>query len=637
MPEGALPPLEGFLAAPKEAAPRRWQSALRALALPEGLLAAVWTLSALATAVDADRRRGFALLLLAVLVNEAQGSTCLPLDDQAWLGRLARSLNETELPLELLKDPALAAWVTGAQGQGLLILHDARLSTRRLFESEGSLAALLLARSQAGMVPLPVPEEVLSQPVVLSAEQRQAVVQALRGPITLITGGPGTGKTSIVVAILRVALRAGLRPTDLVLAAPTGKAAHRMHGALRSALEALGGEAALGEVDLPLLSAQMAPRTLHRLLGYLPGQARFRHHQDNPLQARLVVVDEASMVDQALMERLLLALPHNARLILLGDAQQLPSVEAGTVFRDLVSGMGSAVCRLTHSYRLGSAEGAAIFSLSQKLIEANPGGLLEGPHAILLRSHVGEVMKQGVELLEVDEAGLRDFLDRWLAEDVEGLDAFQERIHHVHRLGVEGWDSADLPRLERLFAHLDRARILCPLREGPGLRGTTAINAYLHDQVLASRGSGLERRLAFSSGEPVLMTHNDYGRGIFNGDQGLMLRVQRPGGGTNLEVVFPTADGFRAFAAAPLLWFLELAYAVTVHKAQGSEFQRVALVLPTQDGPLLTREIVYTALTRARSSVTILGSLELLQKAADKPLERRGGLEARLAAGRQEA
>lgn len=610
-------------------APEAWLAGLarhgqdvELLALAEGVAS-----FAVEGQADATFREGAVLLALLLLVAQADGHACLPLQP-ATLDPLAADFGADPHALrDLVRDPRLAP-ILGAPGARRPILLDRDcLYAERMQRAEASLAARIMARQDApDASPLAFDPAVLEAPAVLSGEQREAVAAALARPLTLITGGPGTGKTSIVVAILRAALGAGLAPADLALAAPTGKAAHRMGAALRDAAARIGRP---GPADLALGDPALAPRTLHRLLGYRPEGERFRFHEANPLAARLVVVDETSMVDLVLLDRLLRALAPGARLVLIGDADQLPSVEAGTVFRDLVAELPGAAVRLTRSFRMEGA-GAAILAAAAKVQGGAPEALFEEPHPVAQLGSVDERQGCGVELLEVDEGGMEAFLARWLAREVEGVDGFDASIRHVHRIRADGWLPADLARLQRMFSHLDRARILCPLKDAPRLRGSRAINAWLHAEVQERRDLGLEKRLAFSLGEPVMMTRNDYRRGIFNGDPGLMLLVARDRGEARLEAVFPAVDGFRAFAAGPLLGDLELAYALTVHKAQGSEFDRVALVLPEQDSPLATREVLYTALTRARQGATVVGGRTALERAAARGIPRWSGFAARL-------
>ncbi len=622
MPECFLPPLEGVLGA--AATPTHWQRALRELALPEGLLALAWSLAGQPD-LPRERRRDLALVLLAVLVHEAAGSTCLPMDDPEAVAERARSLGEAGLPFEVLDLPALAGFCSEGAGQGPLVRAGDRLSSRRLFEAEGSLEGFITARAVVPRETPVVDAAVLEDPVALSSEQRQAVASALAGRVAFITGGPGTGKTSIIVAILRAALRGGLNPADLALAAPTGKAAHRMAAAIHSARARI---AATHPGDDGLLDPAATPQTLHRLLGiFATGDPR--HHGGNPLKARLVVVDEASMIDVVMMARLLEALHPEARLVLIGDADQLPSVEAGTAFRDLVAAHPGLTTRLTHSYRMEAAPGSGgleVLTAARKINGDLPGDLFSEPHSVALRTTLAEIQGLGVELLDPDDAALRAFLDQWLEREVHREGAFLHEVRQPFHLGTTGWRQGDPERLEGLFTALDRVRILCPVREASRLRGTVAINAYLHAKVQEREGLKLQKRLAFALGEPVLMTRNDYARGIFNGDQGLMLLVAREGGDPRLEVVFPTREGFRAFAVGPLLEELELAYAITVHKSQGSEYDRIVLVLPEADTPLATREILYTALTRARRGATLLGSRALVELAAGRGMRRHSRL-----------
>jgi exodeoxyribonuclease V alpha subunit len=282
--------------------------------------------------------------------------------------------------------------------------------------------------------------------------------------------------------------------------------------------------------------------------------------------------------------------------------------------------------------REGDPDGRAILVAAGKLVPPESASLFEEPEAVKVRESLAEVQGRGVELLDTGESGLKAFLDAWLSETVEGRSGFLEGLRRVFRWGPAGWSGTDLVPLGRLFDHAARSRILCPLKEGAGLRGVASLNRALHERVLAGRGRGLETRLAFALGEPVMVTRNDYARGVYNGDQGLMLLVAREEGEARLEAVFPQPGGYRAFQAGPMLPELELAYATTVHKAQGSEFDRVALVLPLEEHPLATREVLYTALTRARKSVLILGPERLLPLVADRRQRRWSGLGARLKA-----
>jgi exodeoxyribonuclease V alpha subunit len=319
------------------------------------------------------------------------------------------------------------------------------------------------------------------------------------------------------------------------------------------------------------------------------------------------------MVGLELMDALLAALPMGAKLVLLGDADQLPSVEAGTVFRDLVHGMPARTFRLTHNHRMDAADPAG-------------RAILEAAHAVgageapVLReaSATEEPGAPGITHWPSDDAALRTFLRRWLGH--------HWRLEDTPFPIEEGQlDLVVAARLSDLMARLDAGRLLSLLREGEGLRSSEGLNAFLHAEALREvRAGRTDGR--FLPGEPVMVRHNDAFRGLFNGDQGVVVRVVRDGQSPRMEVAFLRPDGFVFFSLDAIQAGLDHAYALTVHKAQGSEYERVALVLPAQDHPLLTREILYTALTRAKRSVAILGDPALLALGATRTLQRAGGL-----------
>ena len=580
--------------------PETWSRALARLNLDPELGTLALELARVPSGLDDPTRRQVALLALLLLATQAQGSTNLSLEG-AELESLKRLFEAPELePAALLADPRLACLAGGPEAIRPFVLDGGCLSTGRLRAAEEALAARIRLRVTGKGKASTVSSDILDQPVLLSDEQREAVRVAISGALTLITGGPGTGKTSIVLAILRAALQDGLTPTDIALAAPTGRAATRM------------GEAVAGAMTGTALQA----RTLHRLLGWSP--QGFRFNARNPLQALLVVVDEASMVGLELMGSLLQALRPEARLVLLGDADQLPSVEAGSAFRDLVETLPGATARLTRSYRMDPRDpgGRAILLAAQALREGRCGA------DVLPRlAQAQDLTGIGAEFLEAERPAIAGFLEEWgdrlLWGGGNAVEA-QEPLRQVD--GV--WGPDEEARLTRLFEHFGRMRILCPLRAAPGLQGVEPVNAFLHERWRMRAGRGLGKELAFLPGEPVVMRRNDYRRGLFNGDPGLVLLLASAAGEAHQVVVFPRAGSFDAFPIGPLLPDLELGYAGTVHRAQGSEFDRVAVILPREDSPLMTREILYTALTRARKSAVLLGSHEVLAQAVTRSIRR---------------
>jgi exodeoxyribonuclease V alpha subunit len=472
------------------------------------------------------------------------------------------------------------------------------------------------------------------QPIPLSTDQVAAVRASARFPLLVVSGGPGTGKTTVVVSILRVLRRLGVACEEMVLAAPTGKAAHRMGQAVRSGLAAIGHPAPEDRE----LADLAAPQTLHRLLGYSPVTGRFLHHENNRLAGRVFVIDEASMIDLVLMERLVRSLRDDARLILLGDDHQLPSVEAGAVLRDLIVGdgtrspLGPRALRLTESYRMRpeDPDGRNILTISRWIDRGEcptfaPERTSDG--TIVERPTVSAVAFRGVEFLEAGEGSnvLIEFLDRWHAEVLGALPDLEALVGRAYVLRRQGFSEDDCEALRRLFDHFDRARILCLTRVRP--TGSDRLNRALHRRTLDARGSGRDDELVV--GEPVMMQVNDYGRMIFNGDQGIVLRVA-DGGRPVPMVVFPRDEGFAPFRIETLRPNLRHSYAMTVHKAQGSEYDRVALILPEADLPINSREILYTALTRSRTAVTVLGTREVFARGITRRIQRSSGLAAML-------
>jgi exodeoxyribonuclease V alpha subunit len=654
----------------------------RAADLGEHHLHRVWELARFVPRLDADSWRGLLVLLLLLVDAIAHGSTRLRIDQAA-----RQSLRERAMMLGLGRDdlrraeamadailghagrvphPPMASQLslaleasgddTGPERSNLRVLIGPPGSRRPLILEGGALAPQRfvaleerLARRLRDRIAPPYSDAALERaievlraqptrgprgPIVLTDEQEDAVRAAIRGPITLVSGGPGTGKTSIVVSILRALVR--IEPDVAVaLAAPTGKAADRLEQSVRRAL-------AWGEdsVDVSLAAALPRAATLHRLLAWSPSEERFRYGEASPLAERMVIVDEASMIDLALMERLFAALQPDARLVLLGDADQLPSVDPGAVFADLVA-TGAVptitTVRLTRSHRIdprGDA-GSHILGIAalvrQGIVPAlasQPGPLEVGTIARMLRPSSDGSEHEGVALLEARDAALREaFLAWWWEHRVRGPAAIRE-------LSMRTFDprsASDAPLLERLFDHFEASRLLCVTRGRA--TGAEAINAWMGART--ARDRGVSSLGLLSIGEPVIVVRNDYERGLFNGDQGLVLWVREPtSGAARPAVVVRRDERFLAYSLDAVRAIVERAYAITVHKAQGSEHDSVALVLPEEDvGRLLTREIVYTAMTRARRSVLLVGSRDILAKAIRRASVRETGLPERLRGG----
>lgn len=436
----------------------------------------------------------------------------------------------------------------------------------------------------------------------LSTEQKEAVVRACSGGFVVITGGPGTGKTTIIEYIVRTLSHLGVEQSRISLAAPTGKAANRMGERTRS------------------IDGIVAPRTLHRLLEYSVTRRRFGRDRFNPLRQDVVLVDEASMIDLHMMRSILDALG-GATLVLIGDAEQLPSVESGTVLRDLKpqSGeVGPRFIRLTQSFRQADDSGGAEILLQARLVR---DGSTEG----WARMDLAEQWEAqpGVSRLEIQEkTNLEKMVSRWVRTRLIDEVVLREAVGHTFEIREGGFDEFDRQLLEGLFAFTKRERFLCVTKR----RATGSI--ALNEAIL----SRMEDEFGFKGlgpGVPVMMLHNDYSRGLFNGDQGVVIRA-RIDREEVLMAVFESEGGFAAHHLNSLKAQVDLSFAMTVHKAQGSEFDHVAVVLPEEPIPLLTRENLYTALTRARRGVLVVGKEEVYRAGVLNPVRRFSGLSEKL-------
>ena len=424
------------------------------------------------------------------------------------------------------------------------------------------------------------------------AEQRGAAELALSRALTVLTGGPGTGKTTTVARLLALLAEqgeldggSGLR---IALAAPTGKAAARLLEAVRAEVAKLEP---VDQARLPELTAT----TMHRLLGWRPdSSSRFQHNRDNRLPHDVIVVDETSMVSLTMMARLLEAVRPDSRLILVGDPDQLASVEAGAVLADLVEGLAAAtptsdspIARLVTPHRFGASIGA----LAAAIRDGHADDALE-------------VLAAGGEHVE------------WV--DTEQPSAILRKVLVPHALALR--EAAVLGDGHAALATLEEHRMLCAHRRGPF--GA----AYWNRQVERWLSEQTDTPLwaAWYAGRPVLVTANDYGLGLLNGDTGIA--VLRDGG---LRVVMSASAGPIELATSRLA-DIETMHAMTIHKSQGSQAREVTVLLPPTDSRLLTRELLYTAVTRAREKVRLIGSSDQVRAAIERRATRATGLSRRL-------
>ncbi|MCF7201250.1 exodeoxyribonuclease V subunit alpha [Pseudomonas oligotrophica] len=558
------------------------------------------------------------VLMAAALCCEAlsAGDVCLPLQ------RLAGRRPWPEIDLAL---PPLATWraqleasplVGGPGGYAPLILHADRLYLARYQAYEEQLAERLLAR--AGARP-EVDEARLADSLArlfafnrqVPDWQRLAAAQAVRRRLAVISGGPGTGKTTTVVRLLAALLeQPGGERLAIGLAAPTGKAAARMAEAIRNA-----------KAELPVSETVRAAlpdeaRTLHRLLGSRGDSPRVRHDAGNPLALDVLVVDEASMVDLALMAKLVEALPPQARLILLGDKDQLAAVEAGAVFAELCEGRGFDAQAAAELQRL---TGQAVPVLAPQSRLGDAVLLLTHSHRFAGDSGIGELARR---INAGDAPATRALLEQGRADlawnAAPSAVALVERLEQAYAPYLQVAGEGDPASA---FAAFNAFRALTAQREGAF--GVSGLNEALEARF--KRQLKVPVRERWYPGRAVMVRQNDYALGLFNGDIGLCL-----GGADGLRVYFEGDEGFRGFAPARLPSH-DCAFAMTVHKSQGSEFAEVLLALPEQPSPLLTRALLYTGITRAKRQVEIWALPARLAEAVTTRAERASGLAERLA------
>jgi exodeoxyribonuclease V alpha subunit len=577
-----------------------------------------------------DKEAATAVLLAAALVSRVsgEGHVCLPLAQ--WAGREIDGSSGLYCPAmpewrSLIKQSPLVG--DRDQWRPLILDGPDRLYLQRLHRYEQIVAQHLRQRASApdmACAHARLRELLLryfeAGPAGAPNWQQTAGLIAAKRPLCVISGGPGTGKTTTVAKIL--ALWMGLAPDSpprVALCAPTGKAAARLSEALRQAKENLP----LGPSEKIHIPDQAV--TIHRILGLGRHGRRRRTSLDFLRRLDALVVDEASMVDLVLMAQLLEALPAHARLLLLGDRDQLSSVEAGAIMGDL--------CRhaAPEAYSASLKKDLRLLVGQESLPEADAGARV-GPlndSVVILRHSYRFRPEQGVGALtqgvnqgrpEAVKSLLRghdDDLD-WIS-----LPAGPEQLRVLRTKIVEGFGfMLRAPSVAEALARLDTFVVLCALREGPW--GVHQMNRWIERQLRqAGCIDGIDDGY---QGRPVMITRNDYRLRLFNGDVGIIWN-EFGSRHQDAPVFFHTSDGrgLRTFPRQRLPQH-QTAFAMTVHKSQGSEFDEVMLVLAEQDAPLFTRELLYTGVSRARRRVTLVAGERVLDVAVKRRLERTSGL-----------
>ncbi len=561
------------------------------------------------------------LALAAALVSRLsrEGHTCLDLNEIN-TGMIGKEAGPAVLDL-----PSPDAWISALRlcpvvgGPGdyrpLILDGSGRLYLHRSYENERRLADVLLRLNARVM---PFDEALFTRGLARMFppdgtdghdRHKAAAAAAVSRGLCVITGGPGTGKTTLVCRIMALLLEQEPH-LKIALAAPTGKAARRIEESIQRSLELMD--------CAPGIKAMIPHEatTIHRLLGFSPGSTLPRHCAANPLSADVIAIDEASMADLALMSYLVQALKENARLILLGDKNQLASVQAGYVLGDICDvggshaysadfaglvarttgcavpagdegGMQDSLVELTRTYRF--SKDSAIFALGEAVNSGDISRSLE----ILHSGHGKDLSRQELPLPGELKRSLREIVTKRY-----GSFLVSDDIHECFQL-------------------FETLRILSPVREGP--YGVKALNRCV-EEILQGAGLIEPGRLHYH-GRPVLVTENDYTLKLMNGDIGLIVSD-----GDDLRACFVARDGSVRKISPLRLPAHETAFAMTVHKSQGSEFENVLLILPERDSPVLTRELVYTGITRARGAIEIWAAMEIFSAAVSRRTHRVSGL-----------
>ena len=573
------------------------------------------------------------LFLASALVSHAtsEGHVCLDLSSPD-----EKPLIAGEPGTETFRWPSLAEWreilvssssAVGRPGDYRPLIFDdrTRLYLYRYWDYERTLANALRASaaSEIEKVDVPLLSDGLSRlfPEDITGEtdwQKVAAFVCVMKKFCVISGGPGTGKSTVIAKILALILEQANNHDEIrvALAAPTGKAAARLQEAIKNAKEDLSVNNQVKAAIVPEAS------TIHRLLGTIQGSPYFRHNPKNPLPFQLVVIDEASMVDLALMSKLVCAIPSDARLILLGDRDQLASVEAGAVLGD--------ICNTGRINSFSKTFSKSLYEITGEQIDISAdttGSPLQDCVVQLQKSYrfgtesgIGKVsmaVNKGDGDLALDQMKGRTYHDiAW--QSLPSVNALYGKLRDSVLRRYKPYLTAIDPF--EAFHLFEQFRIMCALRKGP--YGVSAVNGLVEQILRDNKLINPER--TWYKGRPVLITRNDYELGLFNGDIGIIL--PDPESNTELRAFFPSTEGeLRKFLPFRLPEH-ETAYAMTVHKSQGSEFDNALLLLPDRDTPVLTRELIYTGITRAKKTVEVWATEPVFLKGVHKRTFRASGL-----------
>jgi exodeoxyribonuclease V alpha subunit len=565
------------------------------------------------------------VVLAAALASMATraGHACLELS--AWTAKEVGTADGSscrcpELPLWLAELTASSAVGDGRDATPLVLEKD-RLYLHRYWQYETEVAEFVIGRGKLPDVEVSpdglgeVVARLFPEPVNGCDRQRLAAMAAVLRPFVVINGGPGTGKTTTVARIIALLVEQWGENENIriALAAPTGKAAVRLQKVMGGIRKNLACSASVRE-QIPTKVV-----TLHRLLGFQKDTPFFRHSEKNKLPYDLVVVDEASMIDLPLMAKLVRALRSDTKLVLLGDRNQLASVEPGAILGDIC--LPEAVVKFPRKFldkacRVPDMDGL----LSEG--EVAKGSLVE-----LQVSHrfgadsgiglVGQAITRGDPDAALEVFRAADYPDVvW--RDIDGGEQLRLELSNMYENCPPGWFGVE--EAELALHGLGSFQVLCAVRHGAF--GVVMVNRYI-EEALAGKWDVVPGGVSYP-GRPVMVVANNYELQLYNGDTGIIKGVSGKDG--ELQVVFPAGEKGLHKLPLAMLPDHETAYAMTVHKSQGGEFDKVVLILPDRPSAVLSRELLYTALTRARQSVEVWGSPEIFKGAVATAIRRHSGL-----------
>lgn len=568
----------------------------------------------------------FSYMVLSLSMEVREGHVCLDLSylnqqnitPQIWLDLLSPSEQDWIIALETAKNKQV---VSNGKELSPLIFTQNRLYFQRMWFDEQQVANYFNHTTldqtpfcQANL------KNILNQLFINNETtidwQKIAVAVALTRKVAIISGGPGTGKTTSVAKIL-----AGIMLTTpnarIVTAAPTGKAASRLTESLSRAIDQLSFES---------INVKIEAVTLHRLLGAKADNRSFTYHKNNPLHIDVLVIDEASMVDLNMMARVIEALPSSARLILLGDKDQLSSVEAGAVFGDLCAFISTGYSK-NRADELSQLTGFQIPVQKQAATITDSICLLQKSYRFNKSSGIGllaNAVKAGqysiVNQLLIDNS-LKDIQYYPLSSPKVYQALLNDCVHYYKRYlkTIKQQNNSNIIAILDKFAEY---RLLCAVKEGPfGVKG---LNKQIELLLAKDKLIELKNKEDWYIGRPIMILRNSTSLGLYNGDIGITLASEHDE--SKLRVYFPFADGsIKGFSPFRLPEH-ETAYAMTIHKSQGSEFDYVNIILPTDYSPLLNRSLLYTAITRAKKTVSIYAEAKILKQAVKIQIHRESGL-----------